>query len=157
MSPDAEFDAATELALHLAWLRDAHALDELVVSDRDGGLLAAAGDAEYARALGAFAAAMLKRDEVGGSRTFHCGKVHVELILLRGHVCALAAKATFVVLNKELLGAELTAAFALPSAPSIGSVESEHVDSIVSSEGDACEFDMSDWETPVGTSSTVAA
>jgi hypothetical protein len=115
-SGDRAFEGAMNLAFHLAALRELHALDELVIADLDGTTLASSGDRDSVRALSAFAAAMLRGATAGTSHTFHCGKVHVELILLRGRLCALAAKAPFLVLDPEGLTATVAAAFARPPA-----------------------------------------
>jgi len=145
VSIDSDFDAAMDLALQLAILREAHALDEIVVADLDGVPLTSAGDPEASRALAAFAAAMLKDASVGYARTFHCGKIHVELVSLGGHPCALAAKASFLVMQPEALSLALTVSFA--REPELEAPVS-HVDSEA-----ADDFDFG-WELPA---STVAA
>jgi hypothetical protein len=137
VSLDRDFDAAMDLAIQLAILREAHSLDEIVVADLDGTLLTSAGDAEASRALGAFAAAMLKGAPVGTARSFHCGKIHVELVSLAGHPCALAAKASFLVMQPEAISLALTISFA--REPEVEAPPS-HVD------GDD-EFEFA-WELP---------
>lgn len=142
---DRDFDAAMDLALHLAALHEAHALDEIVVADTDGTPLSSAGDPDAARALAAFAAAVLKNAPLGHARTFHCGKVHVELVSLCGRTCALAAKASFLVLEPESIAASLTAAFATPSPPEVEVIDGGDMD-----------FEFG-WEVPTERAGIVAA
>lgn len=130
-----------ELALQLAILREAHVLDEIVIADLDGSLLTSAGDPEASRALAAFAAAMVKGAEIGYARTFHCGKIHVELLSLGGQPCALAAKASFLVMQPEALSLALTIAFACE--PEETPVPASHVES-------DDDFDFA-WELPNAT------
>ena len=145
VSLDRDFDAAMDLALQLAILREAHALDEIVVADLDGVPLTSAGDAEASRALAAFAAAMLKDANIGHARTFHCGKIYVELLSLGGHPCALGAKASFLVMQPEAISLSLSIAFACE--PEVEAPAS-HVDGQAEDE-----FDFG-WELP---DATVAA
>jgi hypothetical protein len=107
--PAAPLDGAMELALQLALLRQRHGLGVLAVVSLDGRLLASAGDADSARAIGTFAQLVLGRATASSARTLHCGKMHLERVTLLDEPCVVAAMSDALIDDPGAIAAELGA------------------------------------------------
>lgn len=115
----APLDGAMELALQLALLRARHGLSVLAVTTVDGRLVASAGDAESARAIGAFAQLVLGRAGAETARTLHCGRMHLERVDLLGEPCVVAAMAEALLDDPRAIADALREIYAdaTPSTP----------------------------------------
>jgi hypothetical protein len=121
------FDAAMELAIQLAAMRAAHALEVALVADPSGAIVTSVGDSARARAIGHDAVQAARGGSIGDGFVLHAGRTYVELVEIDGGSALVVIHALRPIHAPSLVTACVREVLPEPSSPRESGVFSKTV------------------------------
>jgi hypothetical protein len=127
-----------DLALQLAALRSAHALDDVIIAELDGRLLAGAGDPDVERRMVLLALHAAQSCRAGDSMgATHCRRLWIEPLELSGRTYLFAAKASHPLADPHAMARALEASFRPAADAAVSDADDAFVDGRVDDPVDA--------------------